>query len=156
MPDSSHPNGHCVYWFKNRDGRCLYIGITANLGRRIGEHSKRYWFTETADIGVDWVPDKSTAIDLERLLIEDWRPVHNVMHNQPDVIKHLTPELQWGEDYWIRLADDRWVNTMYLWSTYSPGQHPTVHTSAGSFDYGEIIEVASAEGPTHMATLWGG
>lgn len=71
-----------VYRFFDDGGRCLYVGASNNLGRRLREHTRGtpYW-PAVRRIGVTVYGCRRAMLDAERRAIIAVRPVHNV---QPD------------------------------------------------------------------------
>jgi hypothetical protein len=73
--------GAWVYLIKAGNGDLLYVGQSRNLLARLSQHQRKDWFPD--DGSVDLLPctDVEHALRVERDLITELRPVHNVMHN---------------------------------------------------------------------------
>lgn len=72
-----------VALYRFYEGRkALYIGITNEPRRRMGEHRRgKPWFDEWTRAKQDWYPDRASALDAEERAIHRERPVYNVQHN---------------------------------------------------------------------------
>lgn len=68
-----------VYGFTDTDGTWLYIGCTEKLPHRLSGHRRKPWWPEVARIHVlaCGIPRRG-ALRIERHLIEQREPVHNV------------------------------------------------------------------------------
>jgi predicted GIY-YIG superfamily endonuclease len=67
-----------LYRYFDCDGRLLYVGITKNCERREAEH-RIYspWRKNAVNISYEWYGSLFTASIMERIAIEDERPLHN-------------------------------------------------------------------------------
>lgn len=75
---------HQLYRIRDEHHRLLYIGISFDLARRLGQHAGlKPWWSEVARIDVEHHPDRATALLAERAAIEAEAPLHNVVH-QPE------------------------------------------------------------------------
>jgi predicted GIY-YIG superfamily endonuclease len=65
-------------WF-DKDNVLLYTGITADLDRRVTQHSRHSaWFEQAVRNTTEWFPDRTTACAAELAAIRAEHPVHNV------------------------------------------------------------------------------
>jgi hypothetical protein len=75
---------HALYRFYGHAGELLYIGISLNPGSRWMAHrAEKPWWTDVAQITIELMPDRDSALLAERFAIEDEQPLHNVMHKRP-------------------------------------------------------------------------
>lgn len=73
---------HTLYRFYNASGDLLYVGITNNPPRRLGEHrDAKAWWQEVARIDMEQHPDRLALHTAERRAIETERPRHNIQLN---------------------------------------------------------------------------
>lgn len=71
-----------VYRYYDNSGLLLYVGITGRGVRRNIEHDKsKDWWPFVARQEVDHHPTRTTAANIERELIKQFRPPFNVQHN---------------------------------------------------------------------------
>lgn len=70
---------HYVYRFTAGSGVVLYVGCTANLGKRLHEHSRKDWWRDVALVEAVQYPDYLTAMAAEAEQIKMHDPVHNVV-----------------------------------------------------------------------------
>lgn len=69
---------HALYrMFDDRD-RLLYIGITGDLGKRLGQHSFKRWFPLVQRITLEWLPNRAAALVAERRAISAEHPRYNL------------------------------------------------------------------------------
>lgn len=74
----------CVYTFFNLSGQPLYVGKTDDPKRRFKEHRKeKQWYPAVARKKIDPVDTEDEALALERKMIQELEPIHNVVHNGP-------------------------------------------------------------------------
>ena len=73
------PKRHSVYRFFDADGNLLYVGISADPRRRLGEHRGRpsTWWWETSNITLDHYPSFEDARWAEKVAIETENPRYN-------------------------------------------------------------------------------
>lgn len=64
---------HYVYQFWSR-GICIYVGCTSNLGQRLTAHQRKEWWCSVREVKAAIYPDKYTALDIERDLIQEHDP----------------------------------------------------------------------------------
>lgn len=61
----------------------LYIGISADFGRRWKDEAKTFpWWNERRHMTVDWYPTREDALDTEALAIFAEQPKYNAMHRK--------------------------------------------------------------------------
>lgn len=71
-----------VYVMRSSAGDVLYIGQSAQPGKRFNAHgASSGWWTDVASIEITHCPTRSEAIELERSLIEGLSPQHNIRLN---------------------------------------------------------------------------
>lgn len=69
---------YVVYRHYDQKGSLLYVGMTSNLGARNMKHKNRsHWFTEIANIRLEWFSDKREAKEAEASAICSENPIHN-------------------------------------------------------------------------------
>ncbi len=69
---------HAVYRMRDATDRLLYIGRTADAGRRFGDHSMKRWFPLVETIRLEWFPTEAAAILAERRAIQREHPRYNI------------------------------------------------------------------------------
>lgn len=89
MPDREGPTA--LYRFFGEDGTLLYIGISADLGYRWTQHSrKRPWWVDVRTATVEHFDSRSAAASAELMAIRAERPQWNsaglVRHPRPDPV----------------------------------------------------------------------
>lgn len=68
-----------LYRFFDQDGALLYIGISADVRRRISQHRKdKPWWKESARIEMEHYPNAEEARAAEKIAIKTENPRHNV------------------------------------------------------------------------------
>jgi predicted GIY-YIG superfamily endonuclease len=70
---------HAVYRMFDTAGTLLYVGLTAQPGRRIDQHCEKRWFPQVTTISVEWHPHLAAARLAEKEAIEWEWPRHNVV-----------------------------------------------------------------------------
>lgn len=79
-------NTRYVYRLSDAEGRVLYIGSTANIRRRLREHStSKPWFAKVTTLEVEAFTPGYTAWGVETVLIRKAPGVHNA--SLPDAVK---------------------------------------------------------------------
>lgn len=75
-----------LYRWIGRGGELLYVGISNDPDRRIGEHVEgKPWVEEAARVDiVDWFDSRELALEAEEEMIKSERPRYNVVHNGRD------------------------------------------------------------------------
>lgn len=68
---------HALYRMYDERGRLLYIGITGDLGQRLGSHSAKRWFPLVERITLEWKPTRAAAALAERRAISTEHPRYN-------------------------------------------------------------------------------
>lgn len=72
---------HAVYVLLDVNDNPLYIGCSHKIGQRLAVwQSSADWWAEVARIDVTFYPNQRAALDVERDLIEQHNPPHNVVH----------------------------------------------------------------------------
>lgn len=71
-----------LYRFYDTRGVLLYVGITANLPRRLEKHGGREWWQDVARMECQPYPDRESVRAAEREAIETEKPLHNIRMNQ--------------------------------------------------------------------------
>lgn len=90
---------HYVYEFYDADNNPLYVGCTANLGKRITNHAiGKEWWPLVARVAVDVYPDYQSGRAAEAELIASLEPAHNIIHTSRE------------QDAFRRNTDSRAVN----------------------------------------------
>ena len=89
-PHRMGPNEHIVYSFWDDNKICIYVGITNNPWARMGHHIKMSEFAwEIFEWRVEAVNlDRTTALQLETILISRWNPRCNDRKSIYGVIEH--------------------------------------------------------------------
>lgn len=68
---------HALYRMYDERGRVLYIGITGDLGKRLGDHAVKRWFPLVEQIKLEWLPTRAAALLAERRAISAEHPRYN-------------------------------------------------------------------------------
>jgi predicted GIY-YIG superfamily endonuclease len=75
---------HTLYRFYDQDDNLLYVGISADLARRLDQHARaKPWWTDVALVRVQHHPDRATVAAAERHAIRTEQPRYNVQHAIP-------------------------------------------------------------------------
>lgn len=83
-----------LYRLYNTDNQVIYVGVTANVGMRLGQHEyTKTWWGDVARVEVDTFAARPDALAAERAAIVTLSPVHNVTHS---VINEPTPRVDWN------------------------------------------------------------
>jgi len=73
-----------LYRFWSATDALLYIGITHDLGRRLGQHeADKPWWAGVSRITIETHEDRDQALAAERAAIKAESPLWNVVHNRP-------------------------------------------------------------------------
>ena len=73
---------HYVYFFADETGAAQYVGMTANMQRRLSEHKRdRNWWSDDLELMFFEVPTRSYAHRMELALIKAMKPKYNVQGN---------------------------------------------------------------------------
>lgn len=68
-----------LYRLVRADGQLLYVGISSNPIERWRKHArKKPWWAQVDRIDVEWIATNWDALDREREVIKDERPLYNV------------------------------------------------------------------------------
>lgn len=76
---------HWVYVLEDAEGFALYVGCTTNFAGRMRSHFTKPWYGAVAATRLRAVVGKAAALDLERQLTDQLKPVHDrswVVRNQ--------------------------------------------------------------------------
>ncbi|MCP3017276.1 GIY-YIG nuclease family protein [Nocardiopsis dassonvillei] len=76
-----------LYRFYNDGGQLLYVGITNDPPRRMGQHEAKTWWPQVRGMTVDWYPDRASVLAAEKRAINVENPLHNIQH-KPEVKGH--------------------------------------------------------------------
>ena len=68
---------HALYRMFDDRGHLLYIGITGDLGKRLGNHSFKRWFPLVERITLEWLPNRAAALVAEKRAISTEHPRYN-------------------------------------------------------------------------------
>lgn len=78
------PRSHDLYRFYDADDRLLYVGISLNAAQRASQHKvEKPWWDDVRRMDVEHLGlmTRSEAEMVERGVIVDERPLHNIAHN---------------------------------------------------------------------------
>lgn len=78
---SGRQQSQFVYEMVDLDGNVLYVGRTTNVHQRIMGHKSKPWWPAVAHYRVTPCATRLESFHLERHLIGEHRPPHNVMNN---------------------------------------------------------------------------
>lgn len=74
---------HALYRFFAADDELLYIGIAADPGRRLTQHSVvKIWWHEVARVTIEQHASRPAVLTAERLAIKLEHPRYNIIHNK--------------------------------------------------------------------------
>jgi predicted GIY-YIG superfamily endonuclease len=73
--------GHWVYVIRDADKQVLYVGQSNNVLDRLSTH-RNNWMPNDAHADLIQAASRDDALEIERTLIRELRPVRNLMHNQ--------------------------------------------------------------------------
>lgn len=77
-------NKFVVYECYDKDGILLYVGYTRDIRARMDNHkSNSKWFIEIDHVKTEILQTRREAIELERKLIIEENPLHNIQKLQP-------------------------------------------------------------------------
>ena len=80
-------SGWCVYVLRDFEGTTLYVGMTGNIWGRLGNHAgerkrkRDLWWDRVTSIVLLPAPSRHRALQMERTLICEMRPLYNVAGN---------------------------------------------------------------------------
>lgn len=80
-----HMKRHYVYMISSADGELLYIGMAADVKKRIADHkySSKFWRNDCQVFSFE-ASTRRQALDYEAQAIKTLRPKYNKMHNGQD------------------------------------------------------------------------
>ena len=71
-----------LYRFYDADGTLLYVGISADMAKRLGQHRRqKVDWAEVSDIRLEHFTTRQASLDAEREAIIDEDPLWNVVHS---------------------------------------------------------------------------
>lgn len=71
-----------LYRLFDSEGRLLYVGVTDDVWRRVGEHERtQEWGDDIVRVKRQRYPGRAAALAAERRAIHIEKPVHNVIHS---------------------------------------------------------------------------
>lgn len=77
-----HNTPHVVYWFYDKDGRLLYVGVTNSFQERIMQHKQKSpWFASVYRQKTRLFPNRAVALAAEKRAIVNDKPMHNIVHS---------------------------------------------------------------------------
>src|SRR5207302_1242409 len=84
---------HALYRFFDSAGELLYVGITNDPGRRLGQHRKlKPWWASVGSMTLEHFSTREALEDAEREAIAHERPIHNVALNRPSQTRPISDE----------------------------------------------------------------
>jgi predicted GIY-YIG superfamily endonuclease len=73
---------HALYRIFDRTDALLYVGITADLGKRLATHQRnKSWWHEVNNITIEHFSNRSRALEAEAHAIRTENPLYNSQHN---------------------------------------------------------------------------
>lgn len=113
---------HALYRFYDARQQLLYVGITAALPTRLGNHDdQKPWWTEVVDIKVEHFPGRESVLAAEKAAIIAECPLYNVQHNRGAITPtSAMPSVGFvdalpGEDAWTFTSRAGYERTGSLW-----------------------------------------
>lgn len=96
-----------LYRMYDADGALLYVGISTNLDRRLGNHEAgKPWWPQVVQITVEHHRNRVLAEIAERNAIVTEKPRWNIIHNLPGVKPH-TPTFMALVKVWDDMETER-------------------------------------------------
>lgn len=71
---------YAVYRCYSGDGQLLYVGETGRVGRRLGDHIQKAWFSQVRGVTFEWYLEELDALNAERRAIHVEHPKYNIVH----------------------------------------------------------------------------
>ena len=71
---------YAVYRCYSDGGQLLYVGVTGRVGRRLGDHIQKAWFTQVRGMTFEWYMEELDALNAERRVIQVEHPKYNIVH----------------------------------------------------------------------------
>ena len=76
---------HAVYIARDAEGVPLYVGYSAGVFKRLGDHQTGSpWWPQAVSVDLEWFKARADALRRERELIQYHQPEHNTQHRDPD------------------------------------------------------------------------
>ncbi len=73
-----------IYRHYDRDGVLLYVGLSLNPIKRLGQHRVHsLWFYSITRVEIEWAKNREAAADEERRAVRAERPLFNTVYNRP-------------------------------------------------------------------------
>ncbi len=83
----------CLYRHFSSDKELLYVGISVDgYARTKAHHRHSAWFPQVAEITIEHLETRESAINAEKIAIAQERPKFNVMHNRPRFVANEKPD----------------------------------------------------------------
>lgn len=92
-----------LYRYFSGKGVLLYVGISRNPFNREAQHSRSRDTKIVATIKISWYPDLKSALDAERLAVQEENPLWN---KQLIAKRKKTPEIQLHTNYYVGFPPD--------------------------------------------------
>lgn len=80
-----------VYRCYGAGDELLYVGVTGQLGKRLGAHAEKIWFLEVQVITLEWYESRESAERAESVAITYEHPKHNIRHNGDQNLRRPRP-----------------------------------------------------------------
>jgi excinuclease UvrABC nuclease subunit len=76
------PERTALYRLYDAEDRLIYVGITSNPKARWAAHSRdKHWWPEVARKSVEWFETRKSAGRIEKIEVEEERPLYNKVFN---------------------------------------------------------------------------
>jgi hypothetical protein len=74
---------HVLYRFFDRTDALLYVGVSVDFAKRLGQHRKgKHWWPEVDHITIEHFDNRRDVLAAEKAAIESECPLYNVDHNE--------------------------------------------------------------------------
>jgi predicted GIY-YIG superfamily endonuclease len=99
-----------VYRCYDAEEQLLYVGISADLRERFRQHNGHgaHWIPFMVRVDLTWHPDRETAADVERSLIDGLRPLFNKSRIDPDRNASQRRRLRYLAERGVSIAGSVW------------------------------------------------
>jgi predicted GIY-YIG superfamily endonuclease len=81
---------YAVYRCYSDGGQLLYVGVTGRVGRRLGDHIQKAWFTQVRGMTFEWYMEELDALNAERRIIQVEHPKYNIVHRNTPTPRRTT------------------------------------------------------------------